>query len=220
MGIRAVAHALQETERNASKSQSAEKRDPSKETNASKQTRNRGNNLRDVDEAPPIALQTYGWAEERLSKSAAIAAANWEHPEAYMDYVRRTTPPRRKKHRSAPPPERKRNSSQVARPPPAQGRAVQVALPQDPPPSLVAPNLFEKKLRIDFQHSQASTTDGSLQDGEDSPTLKLATSDRAVLRNKLAAMAAKPPMSAWGDEPGAPMGDVEKPPGKCSCALM
>lgn len=253
MGIHAVAHALQ------AKAKTEENRSPSKDRTPSKQAKNQvspaGEKSSPIkektpckqaeNEAPPAGLHTYGWAEERLSKSAAIAAANWDHPEAYMDYVRRTTASRKKqKHRSAPPPERKRVVMPVARPPDfrrevalplepppslEQALETQRVLDQELPPSLEKPDLVETQQTMDRQHSQESTADDSL-----SPPVRTLVTDHLVSSGRAVALTAcepgsecgspgkakKPPRSAWDDQPGEPVAHVEKPPGKCHCVSM
>jgi len=152
--------------------------------------------------SPSSGLRTYKWAEARLSKSAALAGANWDNPEAYMDYVR-------KKHRHSPSERRK-----VAVPSAPQS---DVVLPQEHPPSLEQP-FFSESLQIE---DTQQTSEGTVDSRPTSPTHKLETSKQA---EAMAVTAAPPsgiddsfpapdakPRSAW---------EEEKPPSKCNCVLM
>lgn len=58
-------------------------------------------------EADDQGRRTYRWAEERLSKVTALAAANWKDPEVYLDEIKRSRSKDGKRFRS------KDNSSRV-----------------------------------------------------------------------------------------------------------
>lgn len=181
---------------------------------------------RAVNIEPPPGLRTYKWAEERLSKSAALAGANWDQPEA-LEYIRRV-------HRRAKTaPGRKRSVVHVARP--SSASLTNIALPQELPPSLEQPGFSERPQSRGIKQTEESTVQPvrSLQTEELVPTHRLQTLSRAGETTATAAQLAissdepcvddsfavpdSKPTPAWAD---APIGDTEKPPAKCNCVLM
>lgn len=190
--------------------------------NSSKRSRNRNLNYRVLEEA-----RTYKWAEARLSKSAALASANWDHPEVYIDYIQSL-------HESMSP-EQKRRASRVARPAVPRN---DIAVPENLPPHLEQPDFSDRLQFIDTHKTQLSTVDSRVQSVQSLPTEEVVlapeshTLDRAVAMKATSATtpgrqcidAGSPgpskPISAWADQPEAPMGDGEKPPAKCNCVLM
>eukprot|EP00930_Biecheleria_cincta_P029294 TRINITY_DN20392_c0_g1_i1.p1 TRINITY_DN20392_c0_g1~~TRINITY_DN20392_c0_g1_i1.p1 ORF type:complete len:283 (+),score=40.36 TRINITY_DN20392_c0_g1_i1:150-998(+) len=196
---------------------------PGLKTTSSKRTKKRDLNYRALDDA-----RTYKWAEARLSKSAALASANWDHPEVYMDYVRSLP-----KNGSSL--ERKGGAPHVARPSVPRN---DIAVPTEFPPHLDHPDLSNGLQAKDIQKTQESTIDSRLRFVPSFPTEELVLAhdsqplDRAVAMTATSATipgkqsiddsspAPSKPIAAWADQPEAPMGDGEKPPAKCKCVLM
>lgn len=176
---------------------------------------------RGMDSEPPAGLRTYKWAEKRLSKTAALAGANWDQPEA-LEYIR-------KMHRRASIGAKRKRSTvhHVARP---SDSTSNVVLPPELPPSLERPQSTGTK------QTEESTVDSGLQPVRCSKTDELVHTHRlqtlsqagetTVKAAQLAPSSDDPclddsfaakPMSACAD---ASMGDTQKPPAKCNCVLM
>eukprot|EP00930_Biecheleria_cincta_P007175 TRINITY_DN108342_c0_g1_i1.p1 TRINITY_DN108342_c0_g1~~TRINITY_DN108342_c0_g1_i1.p1 ORF type:complete len:292 (+),score=42.13 TRINITY_DN108342_c0_g1_i1:59-934(+) len=176
-----------------------------------------------VDEcpSPSAGLHTYKWAEARLSKSAALAGANWDNPEGYMEYLRRA--------QKQSPPERRRSRARVAAPSaPRSG----VALPREFPPSLESSVFSESPQIRSIQQTQESTVDRrlqtvqSLQTDKLIPTHKLEPSKQAEAIAVAAPPPSAPPPSGIDGSFPAPHSqprsawEAEKSVPKCNCVLM
>lgn len=171
-----------------------------------------------VDDGPPAGCRTYKWAEARLSESAALAGANWDHPEIYMDYIRR-------KRQSGSQPARKRSMMPVARP---VLLSSDVAVPQEMPPSLEQSNPSQEKAQIvNIQQTQKTTADSRPHSAQMLPTeehlpshLAVTTVAAAPIHSKACIDDSPPgpskPTPAWE----APVDNSEKAQTKCNCVLM